>query len=212
MLRSEQSIRVGLIGYGFAGKTFHAPLIQSVPGLILTHVSSSQREKIIADLPTVSVCPEGLEVATHRDIDLVVVASPNSSHFPLAAAALNAGKDVVVDKPFTVTLSEAQSLAELAEKRGRFLAVFHNRRWESESLGCKGDSRIGTAWRYIPLRNAHRSLQAKRSKTLARRCRAGRRPLVRFGTPPDRSSAAVVWPASLDKRQHGCAAQRRPDR
>lgn len=137
MLRSEQSIRVGLIGYGFAGKTFHAPLIQSVPGLILTHVSSSQREKIIADLPTVSVCPEGLEVATHRDIDLVVVASPNSSHFPLAAAALNAGKDVVVDKPFTVTLSEAQSLAELAEKRGRFLAVFHNRRWESESLAAK---------------------------------------------------------------------------
>lgn len=137
MLRDEHPIRVGLIGYGFAGKTFHAPLIQSVPGLMLTHVSSSQREKVLADLPRVSVCSEALEAATHREVDLVVVASPNSSHFALAAAALDAGKDVVVDKPFTVTLAEARSLAALAEKRGKLLAVFHNRRWESESLSAK---------------------------------------------------------------------------
>ena len=137
MLTSEQPIRVGLIGYGFAGKTFHSPLIQSVPGLHLTHVSSSRRERVLEDLPMVSVCSDGFEIAVHRDVDLVVVASPNSSHFDLAAAALNAGKDVVVDKPFTVTLSEARSLAALAEKRGKLLAVFHNRRWESESLAAK---------------------------------------------------------------------------
>lgn len=137
MLRSGQPIRVGLIGYGFAGKTYHAPLIRTVPGLMLTHVSSSRRDQVLADLSTVSVCPEALEVATHRDVDLVVVASPNDSHFPLAAAALNAGKDVVIDKPFTVMLSEARKLVELAETRGRLLAVFHNRRWESESLAAK---------------------------------------------------------------------------
>src|SRR5215469_17774721 len=137
MLTSAQPIRVGLIGYGYAGKTFHAPLIRSVPGLMLTHISSSRREKVLADLPMVSVCSEALELATHREVDLVVVASPNSSHFDLAAAALNAGKDVVVDKPFTVTLSEARSLAALAQDRGRVLAVFHNRRWESESLAAK---------------------------------------------------------------------------
>jgi len=137
MLTSAQPIRVGLIGYGYAGKTFHAPLIRSVPGLMLTHISSSRREKVLADLPMVSVCSEALELATHREVDLVVVASPNSSHFDLAAAALNAGKDVVVDKPFTVTLSEARSLAALAEERRRLLAVFHNRRWESESLAAR---------------------------------------------------------------------------
>lgn len=137
MLKGKQPIRVGLIGYGFAGKTFHAPLIQSVPGLLLTHVSSSHRERVLGDLPNVSVCLEGLEVATHKEVDLVVVASPNDSHFTLAAAALDAGKDVVVDKPFTVTLSESRSLAALAEKYGKLLAAFHNRRWESESLSAK---------------------------------------------------------------------------
>jgi predicted dehydrogenase len=131
-----RTIRVGLIGYGFAGKVFHAPLIRSVPGLALTVVGSSRRESLQADIPEAIVCnPE--EVATHPDVDLVVIATPNESHFPLAAAALAAGKDVVVDKPFTVTLFEARSLAEIARHHNRLLSVFHNRRWESEVLATK---------------------------------------------------------------------------
>jgi predicted dehydrogenase len=77
------------------------------------------------------------EAATHPDVDLVVIASPNESHYPLAAAALRAGKHVVVDKPFTVELADARSLVELAEERGRLLSVFHNRRWDSEVLATK---------------------------------------------------------------------------
>jgi predicted dehydrogenase len=133
---NEETIRVGLIGYGFAGKTYHAPLIQSVPGLKLTIVGSSKPEVVRGDLPGVAVCPPEA-VTTHEDVDLVVVASPNESHFPLAAAALRAGKSVVVDKPFTVTLAEARSLFEIAQQHRQLLSVFHNRRWDSEILASK---------------------------------------------------------------------------
>lgn len=134
---SGKPIRTALIGYGFAGKTFHAPLIQAVEGLKLTHVSSRRPEAVLADMPDVVLCPEPETAASHRDVDLVVIASPNESHFPLAAAALSAGKHVVVDKPFTVTLEQSRSLAQLAKEHRRLLSVFHNRRWESESLAAK---------------------------------------------------------------------------
>lgn len=133
-LRSE--IRAALIGYGYVGRTFHAPLIRSVPGLRLAVVGSSQREAVQAACPEAAVCA-AMEAATHPDVDLVVIATPNESHFPLAAAALEAGKHVVVDKPFTVTLAEARSLVEIARQHRRILSVFHNRRWDSEVLATK---------------------------------------------------------------------------
>ncbi len=92
MFEDGRTVRVGLIGYGYAGKTFHAPLIQSVAGLELTIVGSSKRETVLADLPGVTVCSNMEEVATHSEVDLLVIASPNESHFPLAAAALHAGR------------------------------------------------------------------------------------------------------------------------
>src|SRR5947209_10653645 len=132
-----KTIRVGLIGYGYAGKTFHVPLIQAVTGLQLRVVGSSRRKAVLTDLPDVTVCSNMEKAATHPGIDLLVIASPNESHYPLAAAALHAGKHVVVDKPFTVKLAEARSLVQLAEDKGRLLSVFHNRRWDSEVLAAK---------------------------------------------------------------------------
>src|ERR1700733_1341674 len=136
MTGMDRTIRVGLIGYGYAGKTFHAPLIQSVPGLALVVVGSGKRELLQATHPRITVC-SATEVPTHPEVDLVVIATPNDSHFPLAAAALRAGKDVVIDKPFTVTLAEARKLAQIAAQQQRLLSVFHNRRWESEVLATK---------------------------------------------------------------------------
>ena len=136
MTENAKTIRVGLVGYGFAGKTYHAPLIKSVPGLALSVIGSSKREILKKEYPSVLICSAD-EVPVHPNVDLVVIASPNESHFPLAAAALRAGKDVVVDKPFTVTLAEARLLAEIAEKHNRILSVFHNRRWDSEILATK---------------------------------------------------------------------------
>jgi predicted dehydrogenase len=136
MTPQEATIRVALIGYGYVGKTFHAPLINSVPGIALRVVGSSRSEAVHHDLPNVVVCPP-VEAATHPDIDLVVIATPNKSHYPLAAAALRAGKDVVVDKPFTITLAEARSLVQIAKENGRLVSVFHNRRWDTEILATK---------------------------------------------------------------------------
>lgn len=136
-MSADSPIRVALIGYGYAGKTFHAPLIASVPGLRLACIASSRPDDVHADLPDAEVVAEPLQATVRDDIDLVVIAAPNAQHAPLAAAALRAGKHVVVDKPFTLTLAEARELRALAKRHGRLLSVFHNRRWDSDFLGVR---------------------------------------------------------------------------
>lgn len=140
----SDSIRVGLIGYGYASKTFHAPLIAGTPGMALAAVSSSDATKVHADWPTVPVVSESKHLFNDPNIDLIVIPTPNDTHFPLAKAALEAGKHVVVDKPFTVTLSQARELDALAKSLGRLLSVFHNRRWDSDFLTVKALLSEGT--------------------------------------------------------------------
>ncbi|WP_432226363.1 oxidoreductase [Enterobacter wuhouensis] len=140
----SDSIRVGLIGYGYAGKTFHAPLIAGTPGMTLAAVSSSDAAKVHADWPNVPVVSEPKHLFNDPNIDLIVIPTPNDTHFPLAKAALEAGKHVVVDKPFTVTLSQARELEALAKSLGRLLSVFHNRRWDSDFLTIKALLSEGT--------------------------------------------------------------------
>lgn len=132
-----KNINIALIGYGFVGKTFHAPLIRSVEGLKLAVVASGDEEKVKRDIADVTVIASPEAAIQHPDIDLVVIASPNATHAPLAKLALNAGKHVVVDKPFTLDMQEARELIALAEEKQLLLSVFHNRRWDSDFLGIK---------------------------------------------------------------------------
>ncbi|WP_336934318.1 oxidoreductase [Atlantibacter hermannii] len=134
----SDNIRVGLIGYGYASKTFHAPLIVGTPGMTLAAVSSSDASKVHADWPNVTVVSDPKQLFNDPSLDLIVIPTPNDTHFPLARAAMEAGKHVVVDKPFTVTLSQARELEAMAKSRGLFLSVFHNRRWDSDFLTLKG--------------------------------------------------------------------------
>jgi predicted dehydrogenase len=133
----DRDLNVALLGYGLAGKVFHAPLIRATPGLSLKAVVSSRREEIAVDLPGVAVAPDLEAALAGRDIDLVVVATPDESHFDLARRAIAAGRAVVVDKPFTITLAEAQTLVAEAAAAGVLLSVFHNRRWSSEMRTVK---------------------------------------------------------------------------
>lgn len=133
----SDNIRVAIIGYGYASKTFHAPLISGTPGMTLAAVSSSDEGKVRIDWLAVSVVAEPRQLLDDPNIDLIVIPTPNDTHFPLAKAALEAGKHVVVDKPFTVTLSQARELDAVARSRGRLLSVFHNRRWDSDFLTVK---------------------------------------------------------------------------
>ncbi|MGY3967822.1 oxidoreductase [Aeromonas enteropelogenes] len=129
----SQTLNAALVGYGFAGKTFHAPFLGTTPGLRLSWVVSRDAAKVRADLPD---CRVGSleEVLSDNTVDLVVIATPNDTHAPLARQALLAGKHVVIDKPFALDLAEAKALVELAEKQQRLLSIFHNRRWDGDFL------------------------------------------------------------------------------
>jgi predicted dehydrogenase len=137
MTRATQPLRVALIGYGYAGRVFHAPLIRAVQGLSLDFVASRDAGKVHADLPDVEVIDDPLRAATDPRADLVVIASPNDSHASLARAALQAGRNVVVDKPFTLSLADALELAAMADETGRLLSVFQNRRWDTDFLAIR---------------------------------------------------------------------------
>ncbi len=144
-----QSIRIALIGYGNAGRIFHAPLISGVPGLQLAVVCSGRPEVVLADWPTVRVVPTPQAVFDDATIDLVVIATGNGSHFPLAHEALLAGKHVVVDKPCTVTLAQTQELLALAKAQGKVMAVFQNRRWDADFLALRQVLESGVLGRIV---------------------------------------------------------------
>ena len=142
----NRTLDVALVGYGFVGKVFHAPLIAHTPGLRLHTVVSSDAGKVHADHPGVRVLADPEAALTDAGIDLVVIASPNRTHAPLALAALRAGRHVVVDKPFTVDVGEARAVVAAAERAGRMVSVFQNRRWDSDFLTLRrliNDGRLG---------------------------------------------------------------------
>jgi scyllo-inositol 2-dehydrogenase (NADP+) len=130
----DGAIGVGLIGYGLAGAAFHAPLLQAEPRLRLHAVVTSRAEQVRRDLPGVRVVAAAAELLEDPAVELVVVAAPNAVHHQLAAAALQAGRHVVVDKPFTLTTAEADELIGLAAAADRRLSVFQNRRWDGDFL------------------------------------------------------------------------------
>ncbi|HEX8957924.1 MAG TPA: oxidoreductase [Burkholderiaceae bacterium] len=130
----SKQLNVAIIGCGYATVTFHAPLIRSVPGLSLVAVSSSDRAKAEASLSGVEVCDTPEQLLTRADIDVVVIPTPNHMHHPLAMQALQAGKHVVVDKPFTLDTAQARELLDTAKAQGKVLSVFHNRRWATDFL------------------------------------------------------------------------------
>jgi scyllo-inositol 2-dehydrogenase (NADP+) len=127
-------VQVGLIGYGVAGRVFHAPMIAAVPGLRLSKVVERHGTSCRDRYPDVEVVTDARDLFDDEAIDLVVIATPNSSHFELAQQALQAHKHVVIDKPFTTTSEQAQQLIEQAQRVNKVLSVHHNRRWDGDFL------------------------------------------------------------------------------
>lgn len=127
-------IRTGLIGFGLGGMAFHAPLIDAVPELELAAIATSRAGQVRAAYPAVQPVADLAALVADPSIELVAISTPNDTHFPLAKAALEAGKHVVIDKPFANTAAEAEVLIALAEARGVVLSAFHNRRWDADFL------------------------------------------------------------------------------
>ncbi|VBB07023.1 Hypothetical protein LUCI_2267 [Lucifera butyrica] len=138
-----KKVKIGIIGYGLSGSVFHAPLISTVEGLDLVAVVSSQPEKVRQDFPAVDVVPFVEALLARPDIDLVVVSTPNTTHFSFAKQALEANKHVIVEKPFVTHFQEADELISLAEKQNRLLSVYQNRRWDNDFLTLKQCIREG---------------------------------------------------------------------
>jgi scyllo-inositol 2-dehydrogenase (NADP+) len=130
-------IDVGLIGFGLAGRYFHAPVIQAVAGLrvaaILQRTDDSARELY----PTARIVRSVDDLLAIDSLKLIVIATPNQSHFPLAKCCLEAGRHVVVDKPFTLNISEARELIILARGKNLVLTVYHDRRFDADFQGLR---------------------------------------------------------------------------
>jgi len=127
-------MQVGLIGYGMAGQVFHAPMITSIDGLQLAKIRETKSGNLAmaqGRYPSSTIVADSEAILSDPDIDLVVIATPNTLHYSLAQQALLSGKHVVVDKPFTITSEEADALIDLAKKENKLLSVFHNRRYDS---------------------------------------------------------------------------------
>src|SRR5438094_5413612 len=123
-------LNVGLIGFGFSGRVFHAPVIRAVDGLRLTTIVQRHGtpDPRYSDVEVV----RSVEELLTRTIDLVVIATPNTSHHPIAPQCLLAGRHVDIDKPFAPTLAEAQALVALATTQRRVLSVYQNRRYDGD--------------------------------------------------------------------------------
>ncbi len=150
---SDDDLRVGLVGYGLAGRVFHAPLITSTPGLRLAAVvtrDATRAAAVRAAYPGTDVVPDIGALLAHG-VDLVVVASTNPTHAELAIASVEAGVPVVVDKPLARSVAEARTILDAAQAAGVPFTVFQNRRWDGDFLTARAlvdDGTLGTVRRF----------------------------------------------------------------
>jgi len=148
-------IRTGIIGFGLAGRVFHAPFIATNPAFRLELISTANPDRAAeaaAQHPGAEIVatPDEL-LARAGDLDLVILASPAHTHLEQGLAALDAGAAVVIDKPFVPTVSDAKKLIAAAEDADRVLTVFQNRRWDGDFLTVKrliAEGALGTVHRF----------------------------------------------------------------
>ena len=134
---AEREIGVGVVGYGLGGRVFHAPVVSAVPGLRLVSIMQRSGDEAAKAYPGVRIERSLDALLADKSIELVVVSTPNETHFALATHALEMGKHVVIDKPFAATSDEALKLGQFAKSKGLLAIPFHNRRWDGDFLTVK---------------------------------------------------------------------------
>lgn len=129
-----QLVKVGLCAFGMSGKVFHAPFLKEHPGFFMSAVVERSKKDSKEKYPDAEIYRSVEEMLENADIEVVVVNTPVQTHFEYVKMALDAGKNVIVEKPFTVTVSEAEELVNLAENKNLFLSVYQNRRFDRDYL------------------------------------------------------------------------------
>ncbi len=133
----ERVINTGLAAYGMSGTVFHAPLIALHRGFRLCKVVERHSNRSINKYPTIKVAKSYEELLQDKEIELVVVNTPDHLHYEMVSKAIAAGKHVIAEKPFTQTVKQASELDKLAADSGVMLSVFQNRRWDGDFLTVK---------------------------------------------------------------------------
>ncbi len=134
---NKKKINTAIIGFGVSGKFFHAPFIQTDKGFRLNAVVERHNKKSKKIYPKVEVVQDYHTLLNDPLLDLIVVTTPNVFHFQMVKDILEAGKHVVIEKPFTTSVEEADKLIKLAESKNLHLFVYHNRRWDGDFLTIK---------------------------------------------------------------------------
>jgi predicted dehydrogenase len=129
---SDSPIATGLLAYGMSGKLFHAPFLDLHPGFALRAVAERTQQRMAADYPDVRSYPSTEALLADPTLELVVVNTPNDTHYDLARQALLAGKHVLVEKPVATTAAEWRALCDLARQQGRQVLAYQNRRWDTD--------------------------------------------------------------------------------
>jgi scyllo-inositol 2-dehydrogenase (NADP+) len=146
---TQEQIEVGVVGFGLAGRAFHAPVISHVPGLHLAAIVQRKGEEAAQAYPGVRIVRSFEELLAIPEIRLMVIASPNHTHYDFARRALLAGRDVLVDKPFATSIAEAVELVQLAKTQGRLLTVYQNRRFDGDFAAIRELVVQGTLGRIV---------------------------------------------------------------
>jgi scyllo-inositol 2-dehydrogenase (NADP+) len=146
---AEREIGVGVVGYGLGGRVFHAPFVSAVPGLKLVSIMQRSGDAAAKKYPGVKIERTFDATLADTSVEVVVISTPNETHFELAKQALRAGKHIVIDKPFASTSAEAAELAEMAKEKGLLAIPFHNRRWDGDFLTVKKLLKEGAVGRLV---------------------------------------------------------------
>ncbi|KAH6889242.1 oxidoreductase [Thelonectria olida] len=126
--------KAGIIGYGTSAKVFHIPFLTASPSFTVHAIVQRTGDAAKEAHPESIIYRSTDELFEDKNVDFVVVCTPVETHFDMATRALNAGKHVVVEKPFCPTSEECNQLIDLAKAEGKLLTVFQNRRWDVEFL------------------------------------------------------------------------------
>ena len=142
-------IGVAVVGFGLGGRVFHAPFVSAVPGLKLEAIVQRKGDEAAQAYPSVRILRSFEEALADPTIQLIVISTPNETHFALAKQALLAGKHVVIDKPFAATSAQAKELWDIAASKHLIVAPFHNRRWDGDFLTVRNLLQSGDLGRLV---------------------------------------------------------------
>jgi scyllo-inositol 2-dehydrogenase (NADP+) len=139
-------VKVGLCAFGMSGKIFHAPFLKQHPGFFISAIVERSKEDSKEKYPEAVIYHSVEEMLQNADIEVIAINTPVQTHFEYAKKALEAGKNIIVEKPFTVNVEEAEELVNLAEQKGLFLSVYQNRRFDRDFLQVQkilNDKKLG---------------------------------------------------------------------